>query len=685
MNDTLFDLELVAPSSAVQQSNSLEKEIASRATMAMKQASDSICAWVTGTRIDPDSPFLAGEFVNEWSLARWRIANIVKNVSGDLVLLFEQVGEETRGTLFVAARLAADGTIVNFEGDRMFPVAMIPEIQTGSTGENLHFHTGYNAVHLMGTKGGLGLFRPAGESSDSSDWIGSLNYASEVPKTFFTSSGVAVSRDTREAIIQLHVRRLEKEVAALRGIPVSWKTIFASSSLLGENVRNKEDRFSPLSAENYLPEEASTLAPLLDMFSWSIETSEWSGIVSVDTSSGWSINIEIQAKHLVSGVTLEVEDDIRSGDDSKLTDWFTPSTRTTMAIRRLDDTRAAEGQPRCESAEPPTQTKGKKVKRPASATPDQKDELAAAIECVRPYALNPQTLSALGEAETVAKSDSPSATTVTEAHKNLSAAFSFLADNVKKDAANILCVRLWTCVTIADARRFLDFVDSLRKAVDFWSDEVMEIRKVVEALDAKITVVEVARGWWVAHGFDSGLHGAVSSTGFFSCIGSCGGDTGLETDPRSLVAHLLDSSASPCDEFKHFFRSKDCPAFFADWVKSLRYSPDNNAVYHAGRYIKGIEQLRSIRANIGRLMAVLETETTSQEDGYCLIRLLESNCVEDQCDRDLALIAKALLVDRFGLVSGKPDEVDEALFSEEVPPTDDDDDDGSDGKPADDE
>jgi len=66
----------------------------------------------------------------------------------------------------------------------------------------------------------------------------------------------------------------------------------------------------PVSVDDFLPEEAPTLAPLVDLFAWPMVTAEWEGNVSIDTSSGWRIAVSIDARHLTSGAVIETEIDM---------------------------------------------------------------------------------------------------------------------------------------------------------------------------------------------------------------------------------------------------------------------------------------------------------------------------------------------------------------------------------------
>jgi hypothetical protein len=688
MTDTLFDLDALAPSVAPKadvEDVRLANQIASSATLATKAASDAIGLWGRSRAVAVDDPVLGGEFVDTVNSDRWRVANVGLRPDGDVVLRFVTSDPRQHAHVLVAARMASDGALVDFAGGRMIPAELVPAAATTVDDDcGLCLMHAMEAVRLVGRKGPWGRFRSLESRRDQREFVGLLSESVEIPASLLGDAGQPVADDVRRRLLEMHVARLSAQVAEIQAAPISQESISAAAGLLRANRRVPENMWLPVSVDDFLPEEAPTLAPLVDLFAWPMVTAEWEGNVSIDTSSGWRIAVSIDARHLTSGAVIETEIDMLGRDAAKLAEWFSPSARVDAAVRELERELKVLGRAQAAPVESATTAKRKPAKQPV-ADEESVNWLRNAIAFLKPLAVSADELAAVERASTIAATvriDEPS---IEEVRGFLGNAFQRLRADLLIEAERLLAVRVWTQAVINDAVRHLEFSEKVGGVVRVWSDAGTQVESLIESVQAELKVVEVVPGWWVSYdGPRMNQHGAVSSTGFYSGCGlveRAGGATNM--DARALVAHLLDGAGGH-DSLRSLFKSEECPSAFAAWLRGLRFAPEANAARNAAQYLTGLARTRSILSNIGKTVDALAAEGTTAVDAQSLYAALQHSYVADEEVGVFASIGQSLLAARFGSLDGRKPRVDGAeLF--ETPAAAAEEEDGADDTGADDE
>jgi hypothetical protein len=667
MNDMLFDLDAVAPVATARpkaHETDMSREIAVRATLEMKAVSDAIGLWARSPRLAVDHPVLAGRFVDTWTLDPWTAINVVPRPDGDVLVRFLGEGEDDCRVL-AGARLAEDGALVDFTGQRMIPMALVPAAATAKG--TICVGTSFSVLRVIGRQGPWARFRPVDESNPEKDAVGLASEVIAIPSPLAVDAGPEVDDTVRQSLMEAHLKHLSTRVAKLNGKPLSWQAIRARAELLEGNRRSAERRWQAPTAEDFLPAEAKVLQPLIDLFQWSVTTEEWSAEVCIDTSAGWRMEVTIEGTHRPCGTPVEVDVDLQSDETEEIMEWFSPSGRAQATIRELDTEWKAEFAPAAKSRSGAERV-GKKrgARKEPAADKEEVEELRAEVEFLRQHGADAAG-AVFANAQSVAGGERPTQNAVAEAKESLVPLLDRIDSEAECRAAALLAVRCWGASDAVQARAITTLSGQLAEFGLNRPGAPRTIAEILRNLDYGPFTVEAAPGWWIAAGSDEALHGAVSCTGFYS---RCSGveEEGRPGDGNSvpkLLEHLLEEAAHGARrQVAQLVKSGDCPAAFAEWVKTLPCAPEQNAISGAARHLRALAQVRSIRANLARAVSAIAGEATTAVVAKRLFAALECECLTDVPELEMGLIARNLLQERFELGGRKERADEEELFAE---------------------
>lgn len=639
MSDTLFDLDAVAPvckpEAPCSSNSSLVAAIAARATLPMKAASDTIGLWTQGRVLTPDDPILLGDFVNEYTLDRWMVANVALMSGGELLVRFQTEGDTA---LIPAARLAPDGSIIGFHGSRMIPAALIPERTNPSSGQ-VYLSDAMQVVRLLGSKGAWGLFESLGANNPAA-FIGLLCNCVELPLSKWTADDITLPESVCQQLREMHLARLSTAVTEFQTSKLSAELIFSISAFLRSQRRNVRFCHQLTTSSDFDPDQAAILQPLLNLLSWSFAEGEWKGEVSVDASYGWRIDIELKGTHLITGAEAEADVSLLRNEKS-FARWFDPVKRIKEAISALEATKASKAVIARTEDEPKKKQKGSK-----SVAPDAIESLGNAVTFLRQYADNETQSAALAHCVSVMDLPNPSETEIDEARVRLFLAFTTLSETITLQAGRLLQLRHWTNELVDRAEKLVRFADELGGFIRCYSDDLRSVRETIETRESLVRVISVAPGYWVAIDKDGASHGAVSSTGYYSLGGNLiGGGSTPAMD--SLVSHLLEEPEHP-KQIRKLTSTTTYPRTYIEWLKGLPCLPEQNAIRDAANYLSGISQVQSIRANLGRAVEMLAAGHATPDEARRVFDLLDHDSVADPRVWQIADIARELLELRFG-------------------------------------
>ena len=649
MTSTLFDLDEVAPAKKPVERDVLAVEIADRASLSTKAISDAIRAWAHGDRALPDDPRFSGEFVDEYGLERWSVANLAQTDAGELLVRFTRPdtrGGGLDGHIVSAARWAADGSLVDYSGSRMIPTGLIPK----ATEEGgVFLGRGFNAMRLLGKLGAWGLFRSM-DGDLSRESVALLRDVVEVPSRLLSSATPELPAETKRRLAALYLAHLGCEVERAQALPLTDESIFSKATMLHE-MRVLRDschgRFDTPKPEDFSEDVATVLAPLLNLFTWTFETPEWAGSVETDLSSGWRADLTVTARHIPTGTVLQdVEVECLRSHKDEICAMFDPATRVGAVAEALAKELKRANTPVAQNV--PSPAPGKKPRKAEAlkrATPEQVAGLLQTITLLRPFANTPEQQAAISATEAVAADGKATGLAVTQADDTLSDGFGHLEKQVNAEAQTLLARRLWSSEDVASAKKLGALTEALCTAVPCYSESNRSIEEMVPSLTTSPSVAEVADGWWVSRDASGAMHGAVSGTGYYS-MGS-----GVDlTDRKATVSHLLEEPAGVFNRFRHYLKSDSCSPEFAQWLKSLPYTPEQNAARRAGSLVAGCLQARAVLDNIGAVVGLLESPDATAEEAHRLARLMACSEITDDALEQAAGVARVLLEARFGAV-----------------------------------
>ncbi len=625
----------------------LAHDIAVRATLATKNASDAIGAWVAAERLTADAAVLNDTFFQQRGEGGWKVANIAVGTDGEVALRFTKSDSEHYDYL-TAARLAADGSLVGRLGERMIPASLAPE--RNAHGTEIRFDGGFAPVILLGSKGQWGMFETVGRERQDTH-VDLLSATLVVPpEVLFVEPGTAIADVVRSQLVALHLKSLEGKVQAILADTPTGDSVFAVGRFLRKLHRGFLSAVSVPTPEDFLPEERTILAPVFEILNWPISTEEWEGTVNIDTASGWSAEVNLEAVHRPTGTTVEAEQALMRNSldaDPAALAWFDRTKRLQLAIAELKKALEEELAPAPESSTAPATQPRRKTNASKSSPVILASTLASIHEfaaVVKAHATSEGQLAAITEAQEVSASSTEAQGS--GALEKLSQQFASLAETLAPQAAALLGERVWSTDHRERAAGLLKLAEPFHSL--HFSEELRALNYFVGEFSRQYVVREIAPGWWVIVSED-GRRGAVSSTGYYSTSGL--GDEPLRSvetaDPRTVISCLLEDTPS-ATRFSRVAKSEKYAAPLIAWLKTQPFAPDDNAVRRLIKLGGELEQRLNVRKNINRALGCVIHPDASRTEAARVYQALQCDKIANGSELLVACIARDLLSEKFG-------------------------------------
>lgn len=657
--DTLFDLDDFTSKGDTSVSLSpisttpLGRELSARATRAMQSRSDAIARWSVATPLAANSALLSAPFFDPHSSTELRVANtIVLNGVVQALRVTEQSeaeGERGRTVLFSEPRVDANGIIVDSTGDQIVPHSLMPGDADAVENGGYYIGGSTELLTLIAKKGPFGLFRPVMNRNYSCDCVHLLSELIEIPARLIPICTPEISSDTENRLWELHRARLSKQVAEIVAMPIDNTRIAAAGAFL-RALLPRHRVIVHLGRDTFHERERDIIAPLTSMFEWAFTTADGVRVeVSIDTSYGWRYDVILRLTD-DTGAATEHQVDLLANDTPAVLSWFDESQRTATATGTLESIRARKPAATCSpnDTEEPHSPRRNKARRTNEA-----NELTAAQTRLNETARALSRLSLSSEQAAVIErcvsaTNLTSTTAVEDAIREVTSIIPALRAEMDHRAKAFLAQSIWSETTLADVLAHRDAARAINGIEFVYSDDERDLSEFVRCIEHKSTVREVAPGYWISIGFDGALHGAVSSSGFYSVTGR--DSESKEWDNDALVRHVLEMNPRRSDRLRAHLRNlgfEPSPQL-TEWIKALPLDPDSNGITRALEWIASFHQTAAICASLAQAIGVVENPESPPSEVNRLRDALTSQHVRDDNTLRLAVMASALIDHRFG-------------------------------------
>lgn len=621
MTDLLFDLDAVASAKDVgARTHDLAADVATRATLRTKAASDAIARWAAARPLDVRSIDFSANYLIRGFGEVVRIAACVPMAGGGVLLCVRGDGGSLQ--IFVAARMGDEGVIVAFDGEELVPADLMP-----SSAESGRYAIASGVVEILGRCGAWLRVRTLRDNGVEA--IERADNCLEIPGHLLSSEVAPVSPEAVSALSSLHHSIVTAEVADLLAQPRDAAFVVAAGRMLSRHARPGHHLSG--AREALIPGVESSMKPLLDLLSWRFERDGWSLDVDFDGSMGYYVRISISGTH-ADGREVDEQKEFLSRNDAPLALWLSPETRDAQLVEFLNQSTSKDSTP--VAAAPSTTSKKCK---PSIAQAEQRSALQQRIVSLASWAQSQEQHDCLTSARAVAENHKSTSDDVCASFEAIHGCFAPLVASLMERVPVVMETQVWTDRTVAEAKDLLRDIENLSD--NAYRSDLRDLKQLVELLDLVPEVVEVARGWWVARGRDS-LHGAVSCTGYYS--------QAQQAEHEALIKHLMESPQGVVGHLKHLLQDPICSERSAAWLKTLKYAPEGNDARAAVVLIAECEANARAHAAVSRAAQILASDAPSAEDAQAAINQLPPLWLLDDDALAPCHFAQVCLEKRFG-------------------------------------
>ncbi len=657
--DTLFDLDDFTRESGANVSLSpisttpLGRELSARATVAMQSRSGAIARWSVAAPLTANSAILSAPLFDPHNSTELRVANtIVVNGVVQALRVTEQPeaeDERRRTVLFSEPRVDANGVIVDSTGDQIIPHSLMPGDADAVANGGYYIGGSTELLTLIAKKGPLGLFRPVTNRNYSCDCVHLVSELIEIPARLIPICTPEIASDIENRLWQLHRARLSKQVAEIVAMPIDSTRIAAAGVFL-RGLLPRHRVIVRLGRDTFHERERDLVAPLTSMFEWDFTTADGARVeVTIDTSYGWRYDVILRFAD-ETGAATEHPVDLLANDTPAVLSWFDESQRIATAAGTLESLRARKPATTCspnDTEEPHSPRRGK------ARRTNEANELTAAQARLNETARALSRLSLSSEQSAVIErcvsaTNLTSTTAIENAIREVTSMIPGIRAEMDHRAKAFLAQSIWSETTLADVLAQRDAARAINEIEFVYSDEERDLSEFVRCIEHKSIVREVAPGHWVSLGFDGALHGAVSSSGFYSVTGR--DSESKEWDNDALVRHVLEMNPRRSDRLRGHLRNlgfEPSPQL-TEWIKALPLDPDSNGLTRALEWIGSFHQTAAICNSLAQAIGVIENPETSPSEVNRLRDALSSQHVRDDNTLRLAVMASALIDHRYG-------------------------------------